>query len=199
MPCAGRGVLKQVPDAAGEVALETPDRFFGAPAFGPLARDVVLRLGMAAQARDGDAVDGRVDLAVAAAVEPVAVGFARADRDRRDAGAARSPAANGSRPTPSSLAPTSLGAVSGPNPGSQSRCVAIWATKSAISASRASIDWLSSRMRRSSSRAIRTRIVCSVRASRRAIREAKLHEIARLPGNCRSGQRSCNAIAACCR
>ena len=78
-----------MPDAAGEVALEAPDGFFGAFAFGPLARDVVLRLGMAAQAGDGDAVDGRVDLAVAAAVESVAVRLARDEQDRRDAGGAR--------------------------------------------------------------------------------------------------------------
>src|SRR5688572_9347733 len=58
----------------------------------PLARfasDVELGLGVAAQASDGDAVNGRVDLAVAAAVEAVAVGVARADRDRSDAGGAR--------------------------------------------------------------------------------------------------------------
>jgi hypothetical protein len=43
-------------------------------AFGLLARDVVLRLGVAASARDRHAMDGGVDLAVAAAVEAVAVG-----------------------------------------------------------------------------------------------------------------------------
>src|SRR3954453_18559975 len=79
------GRLEQVPDAAGEVALEAADGFFGAFAFGAFAGDVVLGLGVAAQARDGDAVDGGVDLAVAAAVEAVAVGLARADGDRSDA------------------------------------------------------------------------------------------------------------------
>jgi hypothetical protein len=39
---------------------------------------------VAAEPRDRDAVDGGVDLAVAAAVGAVAVGVARADRDRRD-------------------------------------------------------------------------------------------------------------------
>ena len=82
----GAGSLEQVPDASGEMALEAADGFLGALAFGALARDVVLGLGVAAQAGDGDAVDGRVDLAVAAAIEPVAVGVAGADRDRRDAG-----------------------------------------------------------------------------------------------------------------
>ena len=44
---------------------------------------------MAAQARDGDAVDRRVDLTVAAAVEAVAVGLAGAAGDRSDACGAR--------------------------------------------------------------------------------------------------------------
>jgi hypothetical protein len=43
---------------------------------------------VAARAGDGDAVDGGVDLAVAAAVEAVAVGLAGADRDRCDAAGA---------------------------------------------------------------------------------------------------------------
>src|SRR3954470_16020905 len=85
----GGGVgLEEVPEAAGEVAFEAADGFFGALAFGAFAGDVVLGLGVAAQAGDGDAVDGRVDLAVAAAVEPVAVGLAGADGDRSDAGGA---------------------------------------------------------------------------------------------------------------
>src|SRR5215213_6308796 len=71
MSCSGRGGLEQVPDAAGEVALEAADGFFCALAFGAFA------------------VDGRVDLAVAATVEAVAVGLAGADRDRSDAGSAR--------------------------------------------------------------------------------------------------------------
>jgi hypothetical protein len=41
-----------------------------------------------AGARDGDPVNGGVDLAVAAAIEAVAVGSARADRDRCQAGGA---------------------------------------------------------------------------------------------------------------
>jgi len=42
-------------------------------AFGGLAGDVVACLGVAAGAGDRDAVDGGVDLTVAAAIEPVAV------------------------------------------------------------------------------------------------------------------------------
>jgi hypothetical protein len=41
---------------------------------------------VAAEAGDGDAVKRRVDLAVAAAVQAVPVGLARADGDRSDAG-----------------------------------------------------------------------------------------------------------------
>src|SRR3954467_7951615 len=89
MPSSGRGDLdEQVPESAGEVALEAADGFFGGLAFGAFAGDVVLGFGVAAQAGDGDAVDGRVDLAVAAAVEAVAMGVARADGDRSDAGGA---------------------------------------------------------------------------------------------------------------
>src|SRR5215218_4542795 len=82
----GRGGLEQVPDASGEVALEAADRVFGALALGALATDVVLCFAVAAQAGDRDAVDRCVDLAVAAAVEPVTAGVAGADRDRGDPG-----------------------------------------------------------------------------------------------------------------
>jgi hypothetical protein len=47
------------------------------------------------------------------------------------------------------ISPTSLAAVSGPKPGSESSCGAIWATSFAISASSALIVCESSRMRRS--------------------------------------------------
>jgi hypothetical protein len=77
-----------VPDAAGEVAFEAGDGLGVGLALGALAGDVGLCFGVAAQPRDRDAVDGGVDLAVAAAVEPVAVGVARADGDRGDAAGA---------------------------------------------------------------------------------------------------------------
>src|SRR5215207_8049272 len=83
------GRLEQLPDAPGEVALEAADGLFGALALGAFASDVVLGLGVAAQAGDGNAVDGGVDLAVAAAIQAVPVGLARANRDRGDAGGAR--------------------------------------------------------------------------------------------------------------
>jgi hypothetical protein len=71
------------------VTLETVDGLGAALALGALAGEIGLRFGVAAGALDRDAVDGRVDLAVAAAVEAVAVGVARADRDRRLAAAVR--------------------------------------------------------------------------------------------------------------
>jgi hypothetical protein len=61
-----------MPDAPDEVALEAADGVAVGLAFGAFALEV----------------DGAVDLAVAAAVQAVAVGLARADRDRRDASGA---------------------------------------------------------------------------------------------------------------
>ena len=88
MSRTGRGGLEEVPDAAGEVAFEAADGFAGGLAFGAFAVEVGARLGVAAGAGDGDAVNGRIDLAVAAAVETVAVCVARADGDRGNAGGA---------------------------------------------------------------------------------------------------------------
>jgi hypothetical protein len=70
------GLVEEVPDAAGEVAFEAADGFAVGLAFGGLAGDVVAGFWVAAGAGDGDAVDGGVDLAVAAAIESVAVGVA---------------------------------------------------------------------------------------------------------------------------
>src|SRR4051794_40318223 len=85
----GGGRLEQVPDAAGEGSLEASDGFAVGLAFGAFAFDVGLGLGVAARAGNGDAVDGGVELSVAAAVEAMAVGLARADRDRGDAAGPR--------------------------------------------------------------------------------------------------------------
>src|SRR5215211_55920 len=85
----GPAWLQEVPDAAGEVALEAADRLAGALAFAAASLDVVAGLRVAAGAGDDDAVQRRVDLAVAALVESVALRVARAGGDRRDAGGAR--------------------------------------------------------------------------------------------------------------
>src|SRR3954465_5054758 len=82
------GRLEESPDAAGEVALEAADRFAGGLAFAASTLDVVAGLGVAAGAGDDHAVKRRVDLAVAALVESLALCVARAGGDGCDAGGA---------------------------------------------------------------------------------------------------------------
>ena len=110
-----------MPDAAGEVAFEAADRFFGALAFCAFAVEVGAGLGVAAGAGDGDAVNGDVDLAVAAAVEAVPVGVAGADGDGGDAAGAGEFGVGEKRCAPT-ISPISLPAVKGPKPGSASSC-----------------------------------------------------------------------------
>src|SRR3954454_22844544 len=71
--CRGRG-LEELPAAAGEVALEAAQRFAAGLAFGLLACEVGGGLGIGSALADGEAVQRAVELAVAAAVEAVAVG-----------------------------------------------------------------------------------------------------------------------------
>src|SRR4051812_16909694 len=85
------------------------------------------------------------------------------------------------------ISPTSLAAISGPNPGSASNCGAIRPTSTVISRSSWLIAPVSSRRRRSSSRAIRTRIVCCARASRRPMRVLHFFENNAPPGSRSSG------------
>jgi hypothetical protein len=73
---SGVGRLEQAPDVAGELALEAADGFAGGLAFRLAAGDVVLGCGVAAGAGDDDAVQGGVDLAVAALVEALSLGVA---------------------------------------------------------------------------------------------------------------------------
>src|SRR5215212_9398697 len=82
------GRLEKSPDVAHAVALEATDGLARRLAFGAAPSDVVLRLGVAAGAGDDDAVKGGIDLAVAALVEALSLGVARAGGDRRDAGGA---------------------------------------------------------------------------------------------------------------
>src|SRR3954468_12310308 len=96
--------------------------------------------------------------------------------------AARASLASLAKRAAPAISPTSLAAVSGPKPGSASNWGAIWATRWAISPSSALIVCVSSRRRRSSSRAIRTRIVCSARATRRRDPGAPLHREQRAAG-----------------
>jgi hypothetical protein len=73
-------------EVAGEVALDAAADFPVGLAFGTAVLDVGDGRWVAAHAGDGDGVDGAVELAVAEAVEPVAVGAAGGDRDGRGAG-----------------------------------------------------------------------------------------------------------------
>ena len=85
----GRGVgLEEVPDAAGEVALEAADGFAAGLAFGLSAGEVGGGLGVQAAFGDGEAVQRAVELAVAAAVEAVAVRSSGGGGDRCGAGGA---------------------------------------------------------------------------------------------------------------
>jgi hypothetical protein len=103
------------------VALEVADGFAGGLAFCAFAGDVVLGLGVAAGAGDGDAVDGGVDLPVAAAVESVTVRVARADRDRGDAAGAGQLGVGGEALRPGDLA-DQLARGQRTKPGSVSSC-----------------------------------------------------------------------------
>src|SRR3954453_12277704 len=82
------GWLEEVPDAAGEVALEAADGLAAGLAFGLAAGEGGGALGVHAAFGDGEAVQRAVDLAVAAVVEAVALRSPGGGRDRRGAGAA---------------------------------------------------------------------------------------------------------------
>jgi hypothetical protein len=108
--------LEESPDVAGEVALEAADGFAGGLAFRLAPRDVVARLGVAAGAGDDDAVQRGVDLAVAALVEALSPGVARAGGDRRDPGGAGELGRCGKPLRAGDLA-DELGRGEGPEPG----------------------------------------------------------------------------------
>ena len=81
--------VEQAPDAAGEVAFEAADRFAFGFAFGVSAVEVGAGGWVGAGAGERDDVDRAVELAVTAAVEPVAFGVAGAGGDRGGAGVPR--------------------------------------------------------------------------------------------------------------
>jgi hypothetical protein len=83
--CQGGARFECVEDDACELAFEAADRFASALAFGLLALEVGACAWMHTGLCDRDAVEGRVELAVTAAVEPVALHAARARFERRDA------------------------------------------------------------------------------------------------------------------
>ena len=73
---------------AGEVALEEPGGVAAAFAFGDASGDVVLGCGVVLASVEGDRVGGAVELAVAAAAEPVSGRLAAGGGDGCDAGEA---------------------------------------------------------------------------------------------------------------
>ena len=75
-------------DGSGELSFEAADRFAAALAFGLLAFQIGPCGWVDAALGDRDAVEGAVELAVAAAVEAVALVFARAGVQGCDAGVA---------------------------------------------------------------------------------------------------------------
>ena len=79
-------VVEQPPDPAGEVAFEAADGFELGFAFGVFAVEVGAGLGVGPGAGERDDVERPVELAVPAAVQPVALGVAGAGRDRGGAG-----------------------------------------------------------------------------------------------------------------
>ena len=85
------------------------------------------------------------------------------------------------------ISPTSLAAVRTPQPGSASSRGAICATSVASSRSSSLIARVSSRMRRSSSRAILTRVDCSARARRPAMRSCQQIALRARAGSSSSG------------
>src|SRR5665647_2165113 len=83
---SGLCVAQLPPDDPRQVPLQAAQRLAGALALGPLAGHEGLRRLVHAQLGEGDAVQGGVQLAVAAAVQAVAVALAARDRQGCDAG-----------------------------------------------------------------------------------------------------------------
>ena len=81
-------VLERGVDGAGELSFEAAEGFAVALAFGLFAFEVGAGGWVDAALGDGDAVEGAVELAVAAAVEAVALVFAGAGVEGCDAGVA---------------------------------------------------------------------------------------------------------------
>jgi hypothetical protein len=65
-------INQQLPDPASEVAFEAAQGFASGLALSLLAREELARRRIDPALADGDAVEGAVELAVAAAIEPVA-------------------------------------------------------------------------------------------------------------------------------
>ena len=86
--CQGRVRFQSLEDGADEESFEAAEGFAAALALGLLALEVGAGGWVDAALGDGDAVEGAVELAVAAAVEAVALVFAGAGVEGCDAGVA---------------------------------------------------------------------------------------------------------------
>src|SRR6266851_2544794 len=132
--CQWRLVFEGCVDGAGELSFEAADRFAACFAFALFAFEVSTCGWVHAALGDGDAVQGAVELAVAAAVEAVALVFAGAGVEWCDAGVAgelRVCWEAGDRADSQS----SFAALKGPQPGScsnrgASAAVRAWSSRS---------------------------------------------------------------------
>src|SRR5712691_630099 len=87
-PMSIAAVFEGCVDGSGELSFETAERFAPALAFGLFALEVGASGGMDACLRDRDSVQGAVELAIAATVEPMALVLAAACFEWCDAGVA---------------------------------------------------------------------------------------------------------------
>jgi len=117
----GHGRVEQAPDSAGEVSFEAADRFSLGFAFAVSAVEIRAGRGVGPGAGERDDVQGAVELAVAAAVQAVALGVAGAGGNRCSAGVA-SEARVGREPFGAAVWPMMIAAVMVPQPCSASSC-----------------------------------------------------------------------------
>jgi hypothetical protein len=154
---------------ACEVALEAAHRLDAGLALGFLAREVGARLGVQAAAGDRDDVQRAVELAVAATVEAMAVVAPGGHRDRCDSSDPCEVWSLAKRSAPG-VCPIRIAAQSGPQPVSASssgRWTRIRARSSRLSASASRV---STSIRLTCWRAMRTLAVCGSARSRRVMR-----------------------------
>ena len=154
---------------ACEVALEAAHRLDAALALGFLAGEVGAGLRVDAPAGDRDDVQGAVELAVAAAIEAVAILPARGDGDRRDPCGARELSV-AAKPSAPAVWPIRIAAQSGPQPVSASNCGWCWRIRSRSSRLSASASRVSVAIRLTWSRAIRTLALGGIERSRLLMR-----------------------------
>ena len=180
------------------MAFEAAERFFAGFSFGLFAGEVGGGVGVPVGFVDGEAVKGAVELAVAAAVEAVAVGVARGGGDRCGPAGAGELCVGAEAVGAGDLADQLRG---GQRPAAALLRAA--AARSSRRARRALARVRGSRLVlaviwRTSSRATRTRVVCSARARRREAFPSHLAVSSAPGGISSSGQRSCRCQRSRC-